>query len=203
MGTLIFIIVLFLIVAILVLLLFLVWLDMRVARNPLAGLRRRMEAPRPKRLDRDPIRRAKDEAMRPGNTAAACPECGAALSADSPEGLCPRCLLHHALNAPSPTPTGGPSPADGHGAFVAPDPAELAPHFPQLEILSLLGQGGMGAVYKARQLKLDRFVAVKILPAEWSRDPAFAERFAREAVAGQAHRRAAPRQLPRRRRRGQ
>ena len=66
---------------------------------------------------------------------------------------------------------------------MAPAPADLAPHFPQLEILSLLGQGGMGAVYKARQLKLDRFVAVKILPAEWGRDPAFAERFAREARA--------------------
>jgi hypothetical protein len=59
----------------------------------------------------------------------------------------------------------------------------LAPHFPNLEILSLLGQGGMGAVYKARQLKLDRFVAIKILPAEWGRDPAFAERFTREARA--------------------
>jgi hypothetical protein len=40
-----------------------------------------------------------------------------------------------------------------------------------------------GRRIKARQLKLDRFVAVKILPAEWGRDPAFAERFAREARA--------------------
>jgi len=41
----------------------------------------------------------------------------------------------------------------------------------------------MGAVYKALQRQLDRVVALKILPPDTGEDPAFAERFAREAKA--------------------
>jgi hypothetical protein len=71
----------------------------------------------------------------------------------------------------------------GQPPFVAPTLEEVARLFPQLEILGFIGQGGMGAVYKARQKALDRVVALKILPPGIGKDPAFAERFTREAKA--------------------
>jgi len=50
-------------------------------------------------------------------------------------------------------------------------------------LLEKLGGGAMGAVYKARQLSLDRDVAIKILAADLAEDPTFVERFLREAKA--------------------
>ena len=79
----------------------------------------------------------------------------------------------------------GPEPQGANPARFPEPPSleEIARHFPGLEILGLLGRGGMGAVYKARQKQLDRVVALKILPPRPGDDSAFAERFTREAKA--------------------
>lgn len=71
----------------------------------------------------------------------------------------------------------------GGGIWQPPTVEEAASLFPNYEVLALLGRGGMGAVYKARQIELDRLVAIKLLPLEISADPDFADRFRREARA--------------------
>ncbi|MDP6555133.1 MAG: protein kinase [Pirellulaceae bacterium] len=113
-----------------------------------------------------------------------CPQCGCDVSPDSPAGLCPDCLLGAGLGLSEFPPEDPPlTEARNTVGFVPPKPHELADRFPQFEILDLLGYGGMGAVYKARQKSLDRLVALKIIKPDAADDPGFAERFAREAKA--------------------
>ena len=77
-----------------------------------------------------------------------CPNCGAAIATDDPHGLCPACLLKQSL-----------VPVEGDPLRPALE-SELQG---QYRIVRLLGQGGMGAVYLARDLALDREVAVKVV----------------------------------------
>ena len=57
------------------------------------------------------------------------------------------------------------------------------------EVLSAVGSGGMGEVYRARDTRLDRIVAIKVLPAQLARNDELRERFDREArtIAGLNH----------------
>ena len=66
---------------------------------------------------------------------------------------------------------------DGSGRL--PNDTWLGPY----QLLGLLGAGGMGAVYKARDSRLDRIVAIKVLPEQFAADPQRRERFEREARA--------------------
>ncbi len=123
-----------------------------------------------------------------------CPACSAEIPAEAPQGLCPKCLLMGVASVAEPPIEAGGSVAAGSSAQrdrarvaandnrpAPPSIDELAAAFPQLEILELIGRGGMGFVYKARQPKLDRLVALKILPGHLASEPSFHERFEREA----------------------
>ncbi|MDQ3623893.1 MAG: serine/threonine protein kinase, partial [Verrucomicrobiota bacterium] len=108
------------------------------------------------------------------NPANLCPRCQSPIPADAPGGICPGCALLAAAN---------PSEAMPGALGGAPTLEEVAAAFPELEVLQLIGHGGMGVVFQARQPRLDRRVALKILPRNLAAQPGFAERFTREARA--------------------
>jgi serine/threonine protein kinase len=125
-----------------------------------------------------------------------CQTCGTPLTnlpnAGSDTSICPTCLL--GLGLPQMAATQDWQPAGHEPGFEesldrVPDVAQLVNYFPNLEIQHLIGYGGMGAVYQARQSQLDRVVALKIMSPRLSRNAAFTQRFMREArtLAKMAH----------------
>ncbi|MEM7262709.1 MAG: serine/threonine-protein kinase [Planctomycetota bacterium] len=104
-----------------------------------------------------------------------CNQCGTPLRGVA-AGLCPRCLLDRGAETRPLRP----------GPIHRPEPiemSELEKLFPDLEFDRAVGHGGMGIVYRARQRRLDRWIALKILPDAATGDPEFVERFEREARA--------------------
>lgn len=103
-----------------------------------------------------------------------CPECGTPLANASDESLCPKCLLGLAMQTQT---------RANSLSWTPPSIDVVANAFPQYSIESLIGYGGMGAVYHAKQPSLNRSVALKILPPELVHQAGFAQRFEREARA--------------------
>ena len=117
-----------------------------------------------------------------------CPNCGAALPANAPAGQCPACLLKIGLVV-----------ADGGLGFAlgetvktpmlpteTPKPESESPHLRNVgdyKLLEEIGRGGMGVVYKARQIRLNRLVALKLVRSGEFADQKEVARFRSEAEA--------------------
>lgn len=106
-----------------------------------------------------------------------CPNCSEQLPVDAPAGVCPKCIIGMGLSSDEQLEPTQPS---RNLEFTK---SEIESKFPNLEVIELIGRGGMGCVYKVRQVSLDRIVALKIMPPLNSDDPSFTERFQREARA--------------------
>jgi serine/threonine-protein kinase len=114
----------------------------------------------------------------PEEVCAACPE----LLPEVRRRWLQMCAVKAALHDLFPTPGTDPDATDSHTPVPQHTGAEW-PQIPGYEVEALLGRGGMGVVYKARHLRLNRFVALKMLITGAYAGPRERERFQREAEA--------------------
>ena len=115
-----------------------------------------------------------------------CARCASLLPDDAPEGsVCIDCAAVLESEQTMATPPDG----SGSVSYRLPPQAPRAEVLGDFEIVEKLGQGGMGAVYRARQISLARVVALKVLPEYFAADEENVARFQREAriAAGLIH----------------
>jgi len=120
-----------------------------------------------------------------------CPECGRRFEHDpAVDGrvVCPVCEAELLAPACGATPPSSEAPTETQSAASrpAPDDPLIGASLGEFQIVEAVGRGGMGAVYRACQPALSRFVAIKVLPERFAADSDFIERFRREARAAAA-----------------